>query len=252
MTRDVQEYFDRESTSYESIRWRGNFVSRYDFKVTREALISLLDRAEYFLDIGCGPGVWLEEFQQEFEMGVGIDISKKMLEICKEKRLPNLSLVLADCHQLPFRDNVFSTILSCRVFIYLDLQRALNEAKRVLRNDGSFILLVQVKRRSIYHSLRERLRKSGKFLQTANYLNAHELMSKIIKHFKVCRTKGVIFHEHISQRALALRPTAIVLNHLYLKPLYVLEKHFSPSLLRYFYASSLAIKMSKTDKHQIH
>jgi len=249
MTKDVQKYFDEESSSYERIRWRGNFVSRYDFKVTREALTSLMDKTEAFLDMGCGPGTWLEEYSKHYGMGVGVDLSKKMLQICKRKRLPNVSLILADCHRLPFRERVFDTILSSRVFIYLNLETALNETKRVLKNNGNFILLIQIERRSLYFKLREYLRKSEKFLENANYLTAHDLIMRVSKHFQVCQTKGVIFHEHISQNALTLCPTAFLLNYLYLKLLYVLEKYFSTSFLKYFYASSIAIKLRKASSN---
>ena len=79
MMKEVVEYFDKESHMYEEIRWRGNFVSQYDFEVTREALTSLEDESEFFLDMGCGPGTWLEELHRNHKTCVGIDISHRVL-----------------------------------------------------------------------------------------------------------------------------------------------------------------------------
>jgi ubiquinone/menaquinone biosynthesis C-methylase UbiE len=179
---------------------------------------------------------------------VGVDLSRKMLELCKRRRLPSVNLILADCHNLPFRDFVFDAIMSSRVLIYLNLEIALNEAKRALRDNGSLMLLVQIENRPMILKLRERLGKSepAKFLENANYLTAHELITRVSKHFKVTKTIGVIFRENISERAVNSRPIAFLLNRLYLRLLYALEKQFSASFLKYFYASSIVIKARKT------
>src|SRR4030042_3804763 len=121
VTKKVKEYFDEESSSYERIRWRGSFVSRYDFVVTKESLASLVEESEVLLDLGCGPGVWLENLSDKFKIGVGVDISRQMLKMSKKRGLSNANLVLADCHSLPFRKGIFDAVLSSRVFIYLDL-----------------------------------------------------------------------------------------------------------------------------------
>jgi len=246
MSRDIKEYFDNESSIYERIRWRGNFVTEYDFDVTKEALRSLMDNdSEFFLDIGCGPGIWLEEFCTKKKICVGIDISDKMLKICKRKHLPNVDLVVADCHKLPFRDEIFTSILSSRVFIYLRLEEALKEVKRVLKEKNCFILLVQIERKSLYFKLWRFLKKSKKFLENANYLTAYDLIERVSKHFQVKTTKGVIFHEHISMQASSLPFIIFILNYLYLKPMKALEMRFSNSFFKYFYASSIAMKLCK-------
>ncbi|MEM2093914.1 MAG: class I SAM-dependent methyltransferase [Candidatus Bathyarchaeia archaeon] len=164
LTKEVIAYFDKESHIYETIRWRGDFVSRYDFEVTREALTSLVDKSELFLDMGCDLGTRLEELHRNNKTCIGIDVSLEMLRLCRAKNLPNI-VVLADCHKLPFRDYVFDTTIASRVFIYVDFEVALKEVKRVLKN-GRFILLVQVERRSIYFKLWNSLRRDKKFLET--------------------------------------------------------------------------------------
>ena len=245
--KEVIEYFDKESHMYEGIRWRGNFVSRYDFSVTKEALMPLLNGSDFLIDLGCGPGTWLKEFHRNHKRCVGVDISREMLKLCMKKHLPNVDVVLADCHKLPFRDQVFDTTLSSRVFIYLDLGKALRETNRILKDNGSLVLLVQVERQSLYFKLRERLKKSIKFLEKADYLTAQILLAKVSEHFQIDQTKGAIFHEHVSQHALASRPIALLLFS-YLTMLFLLERKFSVSFLKYFYASSIVIKANKFTK----
>ena len=245
--KEVMEYFNKESSLYEKIRWRGNFVSQYDFKVTKKALTSIVSESDFLVDLGCGPGTWLKEFHKNHKICVGIDISHEMIRLCQKKNLPNVDLIIADCHNLPFQDRVFDTILSSRVFIYLDFEKALKEADRILKENGSAILLIQIKRQSLYFNLRESLKKSVKFLENTNYLRAQTLLEKVSRHFQITQIIGVIYREHISQQALDLKPIAFLLN-LYLMMLYPLEKMFSASFLKYFYASSLAIKVNKMEE----
>jgi len=207
----------------------------------------IMNESKSFIDLGCGPGTWLNEFHEDHTWCVGVDVSSEMLKLCLRRRLPNVDLVRADCHRLPFRDQVFDNALSSRAFIYLDFGKALREVNRILKNKGSIVLLVQVERQSLYFKLRERLKKSTKFLETADYLKAHILLTKVSEHFQVEQTKGVIFHEHISLRALVSRPIALLLC-LYLKMLFLFERKYSVSFLKYFYASSIAIKAKKLQK----
>ncbi len=250
-TREVKEYFEEESSSYERIRWKGSFVSRYDYIVTKESLTSLVERVEILLDLGCGPGVWLENLSDRYKIGVGVDISRQMLRISRGKGLGNTNFIVADCHNLPFREGAFEAVISSRVFIYLDLDRALSETKRVLRNGGYVVLLVQNERRSMYHMLRERLRKSSRFLKNASYLTTHMLLGEVSRYFTVLQTRGVIFHEHISPSSLDSRPVSLLLR-LYLKMLYFVEKKLANTFLKHFYASSIAIKARKVSNASRH
>jgi len=245
---EVKDYFDKESSTFEKMRWIGNFVSQYDFRVTKEAFIPLMKESDVLLDLGCGPGTWLKEVHHNFKRCIGVDVSPKMLQLCSEKHLLNVDLVCADCHNLPFRNQIFETIISLRVFIYLDLAKALKEAHRILKQDGYMVLLIQVLRQSPYFKLRECLKPGTKFLEEADYLKAHILLTKVSDHFHIEQTEGVIFRENISHRSLTFPPTAL-LFHLYLKILYYFEKKCSASILKYFFASSIAIKANKLQKH---
>ncbi len=94
------------------------------------------------LDLGCGTG-HLSKFISElgFEV-VGIDPSKKMLDLAKGN-FPDISFVDAISVKLPFEDNSFDYVVSIEVLRYLHKQDVMNTYKeifRVLKPTGFFNL----------------------------------------------------------------------------------------------------------------
>ncbi len=93
------------------------------------------------LDIGCGPGRHLLEIQKG-RLAVGLDISTRILEVCRERggRL----LVLASAERLPFRDSVFDTVLTMSNGLGISggidaTKRMLWDIGRVIGREGDFI-----------------------------------------------------------------------------------------------------------------
>lgn len=78
---------------------------------------------------------------------IGIDISKEMLEIGKEKikkqRLTEkISLKLADCEELPFNSNSFDAITAgFGVRNFENMKKGLKEIYRVTKSDGIILVL---------------------------------------------------------------------------------------------------------------
>lgn len=96
------------------------------------------------LDYGCGNGIhsaWLAEYGGEV---VGIDLSKKTLQIAKErakiKRVNNKTeFLVMDCEDLKFPDNYFDIVFDGGTFSSLNLNRVFPEMTRVLKPDGFLI-----------------------------------------------------------------------------------------------------------------
>jgi|SRR5665213_1848000 len=91
------------------------------------------------LDIGCGDGFFLDQVTQAATtpcQGVGVDISKEALAKAA-RSYPGLIFVRTDAsHQrLPFEDSSFGLVLS--VFA----PRPIDEIRRVLRADGSWLIV---------------------------------------------------------------------------------------------------------------
>ena len=97
------------------------------------------------LDYGCGNGfhsVFLAKMGAE--KVIGIDLSKKSLEIARERagkegREKKIEFILMDCEKMDFPDNTFDVIFDSGAFSSLDLRLALPELSRVLKKDGFLI-----------------------------------------------------------------------------------------------------------------
>ena len=94
------------------------------------------------LDVGCGTGRNLPLYTG---FAVGIDPCAESLEKAK-RRAPNVPLVRASAHALPFREGAFDTVVSGLVFCSVpDARRGLAEVKRVLKPGGRLRMLEHVR-----------------------------------------------------------------------------------------------------------
>lgn len=95
---------------------------------------------ESLLDIGIGTGLDAAIFQKAGLKVHGIDGSKEMLKICREKQVA-VELKLLDLLQddIPYADEFFNHAIANAVFhITGDIEKTLGEVKRLLKNDGIF------------------------------------------------------------------------------------------------------------------
>ncbi len=101
------------------------------------------------LDMGCGNGrirALLRGIETEY---VGVDNSEKLIELAKkskEFKIENQSFVVGDVLDLPFKDSQFDLVFSVAVAHHIPSEefrlRFFEEAERVLRSEGVFIVLV--------------------------------------------------------------------------------------------------------------
>lgn len=147
----VTAYFD------ESKGWQGDLYHAEDSYFSRvinrrkqyafEMIRSLPDlKIGKVLDIGCGSGVYMEEF---FAMGFdchGIDISAEMVETCKKRlraaEFPDrVHLYQGEVEHLPFKDNEFDLVICIGVLGYLLRdEKALVEIKRIVKPGGYLLV----------------------------------------------------------------------------------------------------------------
>lgn len=97
------------------------------------------------LDIGCGNGRLLELFKNKNINYTGIDSSKKLIRLAKEK-YPNHSFFRENALDLPFADNSFNIVYSVAVLHHIpskELQKKfVNEISKVLKKDGKAVIIV--------------------------------------------------------------------------------------------------------------
>ncbi len=132
--------FDNIAATYDDY-YKSDFGKKVDLieKNIVRHMLSGLPR-ERALEIGCGTGHWTKFFRHLGFDVIGIDISEKMLEQAR-KRLPQVMCLKADATRLPFADQTFRYVFAITVFEFIeDQQRAFDEAYRVLKTGGYFLI----------------------------------------------------------------------------------------------------------------
>ncbi|NVM03222.1 MAG: methyltransferase domain-containing protein [Candidatus Helarchaeota archaeon] len=126
------KHYDKRYNSIQNLKFNSIFKKMKEFKTN------------IVLDLGCGTGLLFDLIKNNTNLLVGMDISKKMLNIAlKREKNNNLHLVCADADFLPFRKNIFSTIFSITVLQNLpNPVFSINEVSRVCKNGGLTIFTI--------------------------------------------------------------------------------------------------------------
>ena len=101
---------------------------------------------EVLLDIGCGNGALLKEFAGKIKKGIGLDASTGMINQAKEynSNHGNLEFHVNQKPILPLPNESVDCAISMLSFRYLDWDPLMNELKRVLKKDGTLIIVDMV------------------------------------------------------------------------------------------------------------
>jgi len=144
------EYYDKRAE--ESLRekkgqqvdfegFSPNLLSSYNFLYQ---FVKKNCRGKKVLDYGCGNGIHSVFPARCGAEVVGIDLSKKSLEIAKEKIKrekieDKVKFLLMDCEKIEFPENYFDIIFDGGTFSSIDLKKAYPELSRVLKPQGFLI-----------------------------------------------------------------------------------------------------------------
>lgn len=103
------------------------------------AQLSGFSTARQVLELGCGTGLFTENFADSgAPFLAAADISPELLHLARRRlsRLPCVKLLLADCESLPFRDESFDAVVGSSILHHLQIGRVMPEIRRVLRPGG--------------------------------------------------------------------------------------------------------------------
>ncbi len=128
-------YYDAFSGQYEQGRDKG-----YHAFLDRAELRAILPNVagKRVLEAGCGTGLLLDPVSQVAEQAIGVDLSFGMIQ---HARTRGLNVVQGDLTNLPFSDDQFDVIYSCKVLAHVpDIGRVLTELDRVTAPGGRLLL----------------------------------------------------------------------------------------------------------------
>jgi demethylmenaquinone methyltransferase/2-methoxy-6-polyprenyl-1,4-benzoquinol methylase len=140
---------------FDSIAWRYDFLNHFlslniDRLWRRRAIkiIAKSYKTPHILDVATGTAdLAIAAMNLNPSKITGIDISRKMLEIGKEKVLKKgysdkIELSLGDSEKIPFADNAFDVaMVAFGVRNFSDPVRGLSEMRRVIRDGGMIMVL---------------------------------------------------------------------------------------------------------------
>lgn len=161
MAETVTPYKEKESSKKEQVaEMFDNISHRYDFlnhflslgidKLWRKKAVNILRESQpkLLLDVATGTGDFaIESLSLQPKKIIGIDISKGMLEkgrvkIKKRGKEEIIELNYGDSEDIPFEDNYFDAItVAFGVRNFENLEKGLDEMKRVLKKGGQAVVL---------------------------------------------------------------------------------------------------------------
>ncbi|MGV8168938.1 MAG: class I SAM-dependent methyltransferase [Candidatus Nanoarchaeia archaeon] len=167
-----EEYYMNKKKQYDLLA-RQFMNASLDFNdITRQLMYSYIDveslENKKVLDVGCGYGQDLDLFSRAGAEVYGIDISRKLISLAREK-CPVAKLTVGTFENLPFEDNYFDLAFSRYSLQHSEkASESLEEISRVLKPEGEAIILVT-------HPVRQYFEK-----ETKNYWQREEVRSNIL------------------------------------------------------------------------
>ncbi len=142
-------FWNGVASNYRCSQWENSQVARFDYNMTRDALMEQLDpqQAESILEVGCGPGTWTKIISPKCHKLVAVDLSISMLEEAKRfcSGQKNISFVHSDIMNLELKEK-FDKIFSVRSFEYVtDKKSLLMKLSFLLKNNGKLVIITKSK-----------------------------------------------------------------------------------------------------------
>ena len=141
MQQEIVKMFDEIAPTYDLVNRIVSFGSDklWRKKAIKETL-NYLPQNPKILDVACGSGDMIAEWQKYTNNITGLDPSKRMLEIAK-KRFPEIPFYQGFAQNLPFEENFDCLSISFGLRNVVEIDRAIEEFYRVLKPNGILLIL---------------------------------------------------------------------------------------------------------------
>lgn len=137
--KNTESVMDLTKDTYNKIADKFEIVT---IEKERKKFISYLNAKDLILDLGCGIGDDVKFFVDNGFCSIGIDNSKKMLDVAK-RNAPDGIFKEMDMMDLKFQNDSIDAVWAKASLMHLPksmLKSALSEVRRVLKNKGIFFL----------------------------------------------------------------------------------------------------------------
>ncbi|VAW14038.1 hypothetical protein MNBD_BACTEROID05-1177 [hydrothermal vent metagenome] len=134
----IQKEYARLASNYDQ-RWASYVLTTVYETIKR---IDWKD-VKALLDVGCGTGELLKTVHSQFpEIKLsGVDLSREMLEVARQKLEENINLQNSSSEELSFDSESFDVVVSCSAFHFFENPvRVLREFQRVLKPKGKIVI----------------------------------------------------------------------------------------------------------------
>ncbi len=118
-------------------------IGKESMQIVLDALAKEIDLGNT-LELACGNGTFSKVLVKNAETLICTDWSEEMVEESKRrlKAFPNIKIEQANCFDLQYADNSFDTVFMANLLhIIPSPEKALAEAKRVLKSKGQVIVI---------------------------------------------------------------------------------------------------------------
>ncbi len=150
--------FDKTAARYD-LWYRTPRGARYD-QAEKRAIDDLLPSASdggTLLEIGCGTGHFSQHFASRGFAVTGMDISKPMIAVARQKNIRSSTFELADAEHLPLADERFDVAVAITVLEFVcDPARVVSEMARCVKKPGGTLILGALNRLSAYNRAKQR------------------------------------------------------------------------------------------------
>lgn len=130
---DVIDFFDRLAESWDES------AEKVAKKVNEILDIAEINGGKTVLDVACGTGILIPDYlERGVTKYIGIDISKKMIEVAKEKYgvYENVELLCADAETLSLSEQVDSVVIYNAFPHFIDRSRVFENLSKCLKAGG--------------------------------------------------------------------------------------------------------------------
>ena len=136
-----KKHFDGQAAEYDQ---RDTYYYSQNGKISCRDIAEQVKRYpfEALLDVGCGTGFLIDMLaKQKPARYCGVDLSDGMIRVAKGKAISGAEFAVGAADRLPYPDGSFDIVACSQSFHHYPYpERAMREAKRVLRPGGLYIL----------------------------------------------------------------------------------------------------------------